>query len=67
MTDRQKTVEELGFVREHFLYQVEETDQQHKQYYIRLGNIVLDAINLLKEQEAKPTLTAGTNEIPLKW
>lgn len=26
-----------------------------------------DALALLKEQEAKPTPTAGTNEIPLKW
>lgn len=25
------------------------------------------AYTLLKEQEAKPTPTAGTNEIPLKW
>lgn len=24
-------------------------------------------VELLKEQEAKPTPTAGTNEIPLKW
>ena len=26
-----------------------------------------DAIALLKDQEAKSTPTAGTNEIPLKW
>ena len=26
-----------------------------------------NAIALLKEQEAKSTPTAGTNEIPLKW
>ena len=26
-----------------------------------------DALALLKEQEAKPTPTAGINEIPLKW
>ena len=26
-----------------------------------------DALAMLKEQEAKSTPTAGTNEIPLKW
>ena len=26
-----------------------------------------EALALLKEQETKPTPTAGTNEIPLKW
>ena len=26
-----------------------------------------EILTLLKEREAKPTPTAGTNEIPLKW
>ena len=26
-----------------------------------------EALALLKDQEAKPTPTAGTNKIPLKW
>lgn len=29
--------------------------------------IVFNTITLLKEQEAKNTPTAGTNNIPLKW
>ena len=29
--------------------------------------LCLDALALLKEHDAKPTPTAGTNEIPLKW
>ena len=32
-----------------------------------LFDCIRDAIPLLKEQEAKPAQTAGTNKIPLKW
>ena len=28
---------------------------------------ICQILEMLKEQEAKPTPTAGTNEIPLKW
>ena len=36
-------------------------------HFWELQNAANEAVELLKEQEAKSTPTAGTNEIPLKW
>lgn len=32
-----------------------------------MRKLMADAYECMKEQEAKSTLTAGTNKIPLKW
>ena len=36
-------------------------------HFWELQNAANEAVELLKEQEAKSTPTAGTNEIPLIW
>jgi hypothetical protein len=65
--DREKVINGLkelsGFLfKEYGKAQAEEASL----YYDRFLTVD-NAIDLLKEQEAKPTPTAGTNEIPLKW
>ena len=54
MPDREKVIKGLALVREHLWYQAEQ-NKQYKHYYAELDSTVLDAINLLKEQEEKQT------------
>ena len=60
MIDREKTIKGLEAVRNAIVDgYIHEPD--------RAVNAITDALALLKEQKAKPTPTAGTNKIPLKW
>lgn len=59
MPDRGKTIEDLKqLAKDDWILHFNDTD---------VKETAKAALALLKEQEAKPTPTAGTNEIPLKW
>ena len=60
MTDREKVIKEF----EHLLNAAKGNYQDFVDLTVDGGEEVLA---LLKEQDAKSTPTAGTNEIPLKW
>ena len=52
MPDMEKVIKGLALVREHLWYQAEQ-NKQYRHYYTELDSTVIDAISLLKEQEAE--------------
>lgn len=67
MIDREKVIKGLEETEGMLTRAVDRGGEMAVMGAFKCLNCVTDALALLKEQEAKPTPTAGTNEIPLKW
>ena len=68
MVDRNKVIKGLELCKQDAKLCFSETECPYQCEFPRCClKLMADALELLKEQEAKPTPTAGTNEIPLKW
>ena len=67
MSNREKTIKEMIVLRNWLLHMEEFDARGNGDMYHEFGCTVYSALELLKEQEEKPTPTAGTNNIPLKW
>ena len=63
----EKTIKEMNVLHNWLLHMEEFNAHGNSDMYHEFGCTVYSALELLKEQEAKPTPTAGTNNIPLKW